>query len=110
MSETVAKTDPSVSRTEASVSVRTLAACAFPGGSIQTFSRSRKLEREGQQAHLHVQANRPEHYQSEVSLEYRYDAEDIRLLIRGRMDGLIVNEGTATIEEIKSSRLDFEEI
>jgi DNA excision repair protein ERCC-2 len=95
---------------ETSVSVRGLATFAFPGGSIQTSSRSRRLEREGQQAHLHVQANRPEHYQSEVSLEHTYDVDDIRLLIRGRMDGLIVAESGSTIEEIKSSQLDPEDM
>ena len=97
-------------RIKAEVSVRELAAFAYPGGSIQTASRVRRLEKEGQQAHLRVQSERPDTYQSEVSLSYLHEEEDIELLIRGRMDGLMQSDDGHTIEEIKSSRLLSDEI
>ena len=97
-------------RIKAEVSVRELAAFAYPGGSIQTASRVRRLEKEGQQAHLRVQSERPDTYQSEVSLSYLHEEEDIELLIRGRMDGLMQSDDGHIIEEIKSSRLLPDEI
>lgn len=96
-----------------SISVRGLAAFAHPGGSIQTSSKSRRLEREGQQAHLRIQAKRPETYQSEVSLEYLFETPTIELTIRGRIDGLTPpdeSDAVATIEEIKSTHLPVEDV
>ena len=87
------------------VSVRKLAGFAYPGGSIQTQSRVRKRELEGQRVHQHVQSARPEGYQSEVSVEYLHDSGDVELLIRGRIDGLYSSDGIETIEEIKSTHL-----
>ncbi len=93
-----------------SVSVRTLAEFAFPGGSIQTSSRMRRREREGQQAHRQVQAVRPEGYQSELSVEYLHESADVDLLIKGRIDGFYSVDGVDTVEEIKSTHLSPEEL
>ncbi|MBN1686347.1 MAG: ATP-dependent DNA helicase [Spirochaetales bacterium] len=95
-----------------SVSVRTLAEFAYPGGSIQTQSRVRKLEREGMIAHRQVQTSRPESYQAEVPIELVHDAGDIQLLIRGRIDGFYPGGGGGidTIEEIKSTAAPLGEI
>ena len=87
------------------VSVRTLVGFAYPGGSIQTQSRVRKREREGQRVHQEVQSARPEGYQTEVSVEYLHDSGDLELLIRGRIDGFYASDGIETIEEIKSTHL-----
>ncbi len=78
------------------VSARTLAEFTHPGGSIQTQSRVRKLEREGIRIHKQVQETRPPGYQVEVPLELNYDAGDIRLLVRGRIDGLFSGGLSAT--------------
>lgn len=88
---------------QAAVSVRTLAGFAYPGGSIQTQSRVRRREREGQRVHQQVQSARPEGYQSEVSIEYLHETGDIELHIRGRIDGFYSVDGIEIIEEIKST-------
>ena len=105
------------------VSARTLAEFTHPGGSIQTQSRTRKLERDGLRVHKQVQAKRSAEYLSEVPVERVYDAGDIRLLVRGRIDGFfpasagyVQNEedhradDTATIEEIKSTSLAYDDV
>ncbi|MBT3274713.1 MAG: ATP-dependent DNA helicase, partial [Spirochaetales bacterium] len=94
----------------AEVSVRELAAFAFPGGSIQTASKIRRMERDGQKAHLEVQGSRGEEYQSEITLKYSYVTSDLSLLIRGRIDGLTVIDGETIIEEIKTSRFPLDDI
>ena len=95
-----------------SVSVRALAEFAYPGGSIQTQSRLRRLEREGIRAHRLVQASRPEGYQAEVSVEFVHHADDIQLLIRGRMDGFFPGGAGCidTIEEVKSTAAPLDEL
>ncbi len=95
-----------------SVSVRTLAEFAFPGGNIQTQSRTRRLEREGARIHQQVQATRPVGYKAEVSIERVHDAGDLQLFIRGRIDGLIPGHDPDyidTIEEIKSTAASLNE-
>jgi len=95
---------------QAAVSVRTLAGFAYPGGSIQTASRIRRREREGQRVHQQVQSARPDGYQTEVSVEFLHDAGEIQLLIRGRIDGIYSIDGIDIIEEIKSTHLTEDEL
>ncbi|MAG13557.1 MAG: ATP-dependent helicase [Spirochaetales bacterium] len=97
-------------RYNAEVSVRGLAAFSSPGGDISTAGRARRLEREGMLAHQHIQASRPADYRSEYTINHIHTTDDIQLLIRGRMDGLLETGDTTVIEEIKSTGISLAEI
>lgn len=58
---------------------------------------------EGTRGHQRVQRTRPEHYQAEVPLSYRIEVEDLELEINGRVDGLLVEDDTVLVEEIKTT-------
>jgi DNA excision repair protein ERCC-2 len=56
----------------------------------------------GIRGHQKVQRARPPGYQMEVPIEHQFDAGDFMLLIRGRMDGLLVSASELLVEEIKT--------
>jgi len=56
-------------------------------------------------AHQRIQRSRPAHYQAEVPVTYRLEAEDFTLHIGGRIDGVYINRdktAETVIEEIKT--------
>lgn len=65
---------------------------------------------EGVKAHKRVQKSRPEGYQAEVPLTYQIETDWVVLEIGGRADGIYEEEGTLTIEEIKSTLTPFAEL
>jgi DNA excision repair protein ERCC-2 len=89
-----------------SVSVRDLVAFAWRSGDLAGkggFSgRSRALE--GTRGQTFVQKQRKGDYQVEVPVEKLIETEELKLLIRGRMDGLRTEKGTLLVEEIKTVR------
>ena len=95
---------------QADVSVRALAAFHSPEGDITTSGKARRNEREGMLVHQEIQKSRPDMYNSEVSVSYIYETDDIRLLIRGRIDGILDQDGQIIIEEIKSTGSDIDEV
>ncbi len=58
---------------------------------------------EGTRGHQRVQRARPEHYQAEVPLSYRVEVDNLELEINGRVDGLLVEDDTVLVEEIKTT-------
>jgi DNA excision repair protein ERCC-2 len=58
---------------------------------------------EGIQGHHLLTSQRPSGYQREVSLEHIYDWQDYRLIVQGRVDGLIESPTEIIIEEIKTT-------
>ncbi len=60
-------------------------------------------------AHQKIQKSRPEPYATEVPVFYHIENERIALGIQGRIDGLYELADSVVIEEIKTTRKDFDE-
>ena len=88
-----------------SVNVRTLAETYFEGGDL--FADLNALDRmqEGLKGHLLLQNAYPPEYRSEVPVKYECAVAGVNLLVQGRVDGLMLEGDTATVEEIKTTRL-----
>lgn len=59
---------------------------------------------EGIRAHQKVQRERPAHYQAEVSVQYTAVRKAFDLTVKGRIDGVLVEQERVVIEEIKTTR------
>jgi DNA excision repair protein ERCC-2 len=58
---------------------------------------------EGTMGHNLLTSQRPAGYQKEVPIEYTYDTPDYRLLVQGRIDGIIETSAQIVVEEIKTT-------
>ena len=57
---------------------------------------------EGTRAHIRHQKAKPEGYAGEVRVEREIDAGEFVLKLRGRIDGVMLADGSLLIEEIKT--------
>jgi DNA excision repair protein ERCC-2 len=91
------------------VSVRSLVEFVLQSGDLTPggFQR-RDRAQAGTQAHRRVQRSRPEGYQTEVEIIFPVEDSDPPLEVRGRIDGLYVDEAPVIIEEIKSTTLSLD--
>jgi DNA excision repair protein ERCC-2 len=62
----------------------------------------------GTRGHQRVQRSRPEGYEIEVEVAYRVEGTALPIELRGRIDGLYVNEVPVVIEEIKTTTLSLD--
>jgi Rad3-related DNA helicase len=92
------------------ISVRKLVEYVLRSGSIDNTFRGNDVLAEGIRAHQLVQDSRGEDYQKEVTLSCEYIKDDITFYIKGRCDGLEINDDGVLIEEIKSTATPLEEI
>lgn len=58
---------------------------------------------EGTMGHNLLTSQRPAGYQKEVPIEYVYDTPDYRLIVQGRIDGIIETSTEIVVEEIKTT-------
>jgi DNA excision repair protein ERCC-2 len=94
----------STGNTSTPVAVKTLVEFAAKAGSLDRKFTPAPSGQEGIEGHKRVVANRPDHYQAEVSLSIQYGD----LSIRGRADGYSTDKHC--IEEIKTFYGDVEKI
>jgi DNA excision repair protein ERCC-2 len=89
-----------------SVSVRELVEFVLRTGDLGSgrdfVGASRALE--GSRAHRQLQRSRPAGYLAEVALSHRLETADWVLLVRGRIDGILVEPSKVILEEIKTVR------
>lgn len=92
------------------ISVRKLVEYVLRSGSIDNTFRGNDVLAEGIRAHQLVQGSRGSDYQKEVTLSCEYIKDDICFKIKGRCDGLEINDQGVLIEEIKSTATPLDEI
>ncbi|MFD3259164.1 ATP-dependent DNA helicase [Paenibacillus lentus] len=93
------------------VAVRHLVEYVFRGGSLEGGFRSVSTLTEGTKAHQKIQKQYGEQDQKEVYLSMEVPYGEFVFVIDGRCDGLLVDEdGTITIDEIKSTAMELEGI
>lgn len=70
------------------------------GGEREFVGSDRALA--GIRGHQRIQRSRPTGYLTELPVEYRVEVEEFTLLIRGRIDGLLITSECVLLEEIKT--------
>lgn len=85
------------------LSVHGLVDFVFQSGDLISQAQTLRRMQEGQEGHTERQSRAG--YRAEVSLSTFIEREDWVLHLIGRADGLILGRDTATIEEIKTTRL-----
>ena len=92
-----------MNETVRSVNVRTLAEVYFEGGDLGADGGIDRMQ-EGLKGHLLLQKAYPEGYRSEVPVRIEREVSGIPLIVQGRIDGLLLADGQALVEEIKTTR------
>lgn len=86
------------------ISVRNLVEFVLRSGSIDN-RRSTKVQRdamlEGGRLHRKIQGRMGSNYRAEVVLKHSVELDGIELILEGRADGILTEEGHVTIDEIK---------
>jgi DNA excision repair protein ERCC-2 len=89
------------------LSVHQMVEFALKSGNLDSSFVSSNRAVLGTRAHQKIQKQRKqelgEHYINELTLSFSIENEGIAFLIEGRADGIILNEGNAIVEEIKST-------
>ena len=89
------------------LSVRQLVEFVLRGGSIDNRSGGMDRAQEGSRIHRRIQKAGGEHYQAEVFFRHTQEYEGIAFTIEARADGIITQEETAAVDEIKTTHLDL---
>ena len=85
------------------VSVTELAHFCCRRGDVVLGSERSPSAQQGQEGHKHLQSQRPDHYQREVAIKNQWSGTYCMWTLAGRIDGLLVENGTTTLEEIKTT-------
>jgi len=88
--------------------VREFLLVALKVGGINAEFMPRSRANLGTNTHIEAMGRRPFGYQREVFIRHIFEAENYRLVISGRIDGMIEQEGELLLEEIKSTFLPLE--
>jgi DNA excision repair protein ERCC-2 len=92
------------SKPEHTISVRDLVEFVLRQGDLggkREFVGSDRA-RAGIRGHQKIQRSRPTGYLTELPVEYRVEADEFTLQIRGRIDGLLITSQQVLLEEIKT--------
>lgn len=95
---------------EVSVSVKEIAEFLYGSQSITNDRVLQTRAQEGIEIHQYWQSKYLDNDQKEVSVKATFFDEEIKLIIRGRIDGVIYKNGVTYIEEIKSTHGDLDDI
>lgn len=85
------------------LSVRELVEFIYKSGDINVKAMSADRALEGIKAHKILQSQMGESYQKEFYLKKEFEFNNILFIIEGRADGIIIENGQTTIDEIKST-------
>lgn len=88
---------------EIKISVRDLLEIIFNPKDLNTSFFPATRGQEGSEGHHFLTAQRPPGYRSEVSVEFSYETSEYRLIVRGRIDGVLESETGVLVEEIKTT-------
>lgn len=98
---------------ELKISVRNIVEFAYKSGSIDSGYASLDAAQEGSKAHRLIQKQRVEEgleYLAEVPISLSIIRGEVILTVSGRIDGIIKQEGSQIIEEIKTTSRYLEEL
>ncbi len=93
-----------------SISVKEIAEFLYGAQSITNDRVLLTRAQEGQEIHSFWQGQYLDTDQKEVAVATTFFHDDIELLVRGRIDGVVFRDDVLYIEEIKSTHIDFDEL
>ncbi|MCD4827567.1 MAG: DEAD/DEAH box helicase family protein [Acholeplasmataceae bacterium] len=87
-----------------SIGITDLVSFLFSSGDLssETFQNVSLIE--GTRAHQYIQDRYTSDDQSEISIHYMYELENMTFFLNGRIDGLLLRDDQYIMEEIKSTR------
>jgi hypothetical protein len=85
------------------ISVRNLVEFILRCGDLDSRFMGSSRAVEGTRAHQKIQKESKEGYLAEVALKYSTSYKSFTFEIEGRADGIIINENSITIDEIKTT-------
>lgn len=88
--------------------VRTLVDVVLRAGDLDMRFAAPGRRLEGLRIHQRIQRQRPEGYRAEVPVSIEVETPDVILTVDGRIDGVLVADGTTIVEEIKSTTRDLD--
>lgn len=90
---------------EINISVRNLVEFILRSGDLDNRRTGAPVDAmaEGGRIHRMIQRRMGTDYEAEVPLKYTYDAQNYRITVEGRADGIITGETGVTIDEIKGT-------
>jgi DNA excision repair protein ERCC-2 len=88
---------------EVKVGVRELLELFFTPKDLNTTFISPTRGQEGTVGHQLIAKQRPPDYQREVYIEHVYENEEYRLVVQGRIDGVLKHNSGVIVEEIKTT-------
>ncbi|MCI9312465.1 MAG: ATP-dependent DNA helicase [Erysipelotrichaceae bacterium] len=89
------------------LSVKALAEFLYQHGDLTSAFLSSERANLGSRIHRLLQKRGGDAYQSEVFLKETTDYQEIRFVIDGRADGIIQEENSVVVDEIKTTAIDF---
>jgi Rad3-related DNA helicase len=94
------------------VSVRDLVEFILRSGDLNSefVGNGNRRALEGARIHRKIQKSKNENYTKEVSLKYEAEYDDFILAVEGRADGIIIENGNVTIDEIKTTNAQLNDI
>ncbi len=92
------------------VAVKTMVARALRSGDLRIEFSDTRRARDGIRIHRRIQKSRPAHYQAEVPVSITVETAKIDLAVSGRVDGVYLDTGCCTVEEIKTTLRDLDQI
>ncbi len=93
-----------------SIAVRSLVEYVLRSGDLRHDFLGSVRAIEGIRAHQTIQRRRPAEYTAEVPVNHVVDRPDFVLSITGRIDGVMIQDSEAVVEEIKSTRRPLDEL
>ncbi|HEY3416997.1 MAG TPA: ATP-dependent DNA helicase [Armatimonadota bacterium] len=90
--------------------VRDFLNLALKTGGLTAEFAPRNRAAEGIATHVSAAGKRPAGYQREVFVRHFFTWQDFTLVISGRIDGILVEDGEVMVEEIKSTYLPLESL
>ncbi|PKM95251.1 MAG: ATP-dependent helicase [Firmicutes bacterium HGW-Firmicutes-1] len=92
------------------ISVRELIEYVLRTGDINAVFLSSKRMSDGVKAHQRFQKQTKEDYEEEVTISLETECDETKILLSGRIDGVVHREGQIIIDEIKSTSRNLEDI
>lgn len=92
------------------IGVRDLVGFILRSGDLNSAMNSTNTAQAGTRIHQKLQQNRTENYQAEYYLADNTQINGHKFAVDGRADGVILQDTTAEIEEIKTSDIEFKDL
>jgi len=90
---------------EVVISIRNLVEFVLMSGNLDSRFTGSSRALEGTKAHQRVQKSYGDEYTSEVTLKYNFEYENYNMTVKGRADGILIDNNNVVIDEIKSTTI-----